>query len=257
MITRRRFITGGIGALAALFGLSLVPEYKVIDQLVNSIPVLLYHRVGPETDDLTISTARFEQDMASLAEDGYHTLSLAQVARRLQGHKPQLPDKPLLITFDDGYLDNYANALPILQKYSMKASFYIITGMVGNQDRLTGAQIREMAAAGMDFGSHTVTHRRLAELSPQEVADELEQSKFALEQTLGKAVNFIAYPCGSYRPDTLQAAGQAGYIGGFSTQYGFAMFNNHFTIKRIPVFHFDRSIAYVLLRKGLIPSMLG
>ncbi|HWR05770.1 polysaccharide deacetylase family protein [Sporomusa sp.] len=257
MITRRQFIAGGIGTMTALLGLSLVPEYKVIDQLINSIPVLLYHRVGPETDDLTISTKRFEQDMESLSQEGYNTLSLAQVKQRLWGGHLQLPDKPLIITFDDGYLDNYTNAFPVLQKYSMKASFYIITGMMGNNDRLAATQIREMEAAGMDFGSHTVTHRQLAELSPQEVANELNQSKFALEQTLGKPVNFIAYPCGSYRPDTTQAATQAGYIGGFSTQYGFAMFNNHLAIRRIPVFHFDRSIAYVMLRKGLLPSMLG
>ncbi|HWR44555.1 polysaccharide deacetylase family protein [Sporomusa sp.] len=257
MITRRQFIAGGIGSAAALLSLSLVPEYKVIDQLINSIPVLLYHRVGTETDNLTISTKRFEQDMESLSQSGYNTLSLAQVKQRLQGQNSKLPDKPIIITFDDGYLDNYKNAFPVLQKYSMKASFYIITGMMGNNDRLTASQIREMEAAGMDFGSHTVTHRQLAELTPQEVTNELNQSKIDLEQLLGKPVDFIAYPCGSYRPETIQATSNAGYIGGFSTQSGFAIFNNHFTIRRIPVFHYDRSIAYVMLRKGLLASMLG
>jgi peptidoglycan/xylan/chitin deacetylase (PgdA/CDA1 family) len=257
MITRRKFLTGCAGAAAALFSLSLLPEYKVIDQLMKSIPVLLYHRVGSETDDLTISSKRFEQDLESLSEEGYNTLSLAQVKQRLAGDDAKLPEKPIVITFDDGYLDNYTNAFPLLQKYAMKASFYIITGMMGNQDRLNAAQIREMEAAGMDFGSHTVTHRPLADLTPQEVKNELNQSKAALEQTLGKTVEFIAYPCGSYRPDTIQTASHAGYLGGFSTQYGFAAFTNHLAIRRIPVFHFDRSITYVMLRKGLLPSMMS
>ncbi|WP_371372364.1 polysaccharide deacetylase family protein [Sporomusa aerivorans] len=257
MITRRKFLSGCIGATAALFGLSLLPEYKAVDQLLKSIPVLLYHRVGSETDDLTISTKRFEEDLASLSQEGYNSLTLAQVKQRLAGNYEQLPDKPVIITFDDGYLDNYTNAFPLLQKYAMKASFYIITGMMGNTDRLNSAQIREMAAAGMDFGSHTVTHRQLADLTSQEVNNELKQSKITLEQTLGKPVDFIAYPCGSYRPDTIQAATHSGYIGGFSTQYGFAAFNNHLAIRRIPVFHNDRSIAYVMLRKGLLPSMMG
>jgi len=139
----------------------------------------------------------------------------------------------------------------------MVASFYIITGMVGNNDRLTISQIREMQTAGMDFGAHTVTHRPLAELVPREVTTELNKSKFDLEQIVGKSVDFISYPCGSYKSETLKIAHEAGYLGGFSVQDGFAEFSNPLTIRRIPIFHHDHSIAYVMARKGLLPRIFS
>jgi peptidoglycan/xylan/chitin deacetylase (PgdA/CDA1 family) len=258
VITRRQFLMGCAGTVAALSGLSFLSEYKHLDEILKSIPILLYHRVGSETDALTITTERFQRDMATLSEDGYNTLSLDQLRQHMQGNPNEpLPKKPIMITFDDGYLDNYTNAFPILQKYSMKASFYIITGMVGQNDRLTASQIREMETAGMTFGSHTITHRPLAELSTKETQTELTKSKLDLEEILGKNVDFIAYPCGSYTAETIKIAHEAGYRGGFSVRPGFAMLTNTMTIRRIPVFHYDRSISYVLLRKGLLPDILS
>jgi len=258
VITRRQFLIGCAGTVTALSGLSFLSEYKHLDEIIKSIPILLYHRVGSETDALTITTERFQRDMATLSEDGYNTLTLDQLGQYLQGNSNQsLPKKPIMITFDDGYLDNYTNAFPILQKYSMKASFYIITGMVGQNNRLTASQIREMETAGMTFGSHTITHRPLAELNTEEATTELTKSKLDLEEILGKSVKFIAYPCGSYTAETIKIAHEAGYSGGFSVRPGFATFTNNMAIRRIPIFHYDRSISYVLLRKGLLPNILS
>jgi peptidoglycan/xylan/chitin deacetylase (PgdA/CDA1 family) len=253
MVTRRQFLTGCASTIAIISGASYIPKYR---DLVKSIPILLYHRVGPEIDDYTVSPARFESDMKMLSTKGYTCLSLQQIKQHLQDLSTPLPDNPIILTLDDGYLDNYTNVFPILQQYAMKASFYIITGMVGEADRLTASQIREMAAAGMNFGSHTVTHRFLANLAPTEIKTELTKSKFDLEQLLGISVDFIAYPGGSYNTDTLKIAREAGYYGGFTTNYGLDMFNNPFEMKRIPIFHYDRSISYVMLRKGLLFSVL-
>jgi peptidoglycan/xylan/chitin deacetylase (PgdA/CDA1 family) len=257
VLTRRQFLAGFAVTIAALSGYPLYNEYKKLDALMNSVPVLLYHRVGSEPDDLTISIKRFKNDLEFLALEGYNTLSFEQLKRHLQDPLLPLPEKSILITFDDGYLDNYSNAFPLLKKYSMKASFYIITGMIGMNDRLSVANIKEMQAAGMDFGSHTVTHRPLAELSMKEVTTELKSSKADLEQIIGKTVEFIAYPCGSYSAETLKLVRQAGYIGGFSVKPGFAMFDNRLTIKRLPIFHFDKPMAHVLMRKGLLPDLVG
>jgi len=248
---------GCAGAITATAGLSLFPEYKLIDAVIKSIPVLLYHRIGPEPDDLTVGTMRFQGDLEYLSREGYNPLSLTQIKHLLSDSAAILPDKPVVITFDDGYVDNYENAFPLLEKYSMKASFYMITGMTGQPNRMTASHIREMAAAGMDFGSHTVTHRQLADLSPQEAKTELTESKFALEQILSKAVDFIAYPCGSYNNDSLRLVRETGYTGGFSVRLGFAMFNNGLAIRRIPIFHYDRPLSYVMFRKGLIPDIIG
>ena len=253
MITRRQFLAGCAGTITALSGLVFAWEYK---ELSSRIPILLYHRVGSEVDNYTVTATRFEEDMKTLTYEGFTTLSIEQVKHHLQNADASLPDKPIIITFDDGYLDNYTNVFPILQKYSMKASFYIITSMVGLDDRLAKYHIREMEAAGMDFGSHTVTHQLLAELAFKDAEIELTQSKYDLEQILGKTVDFIAYPGGSYNLDTLKMTSKAGYIGGLSTHYGLAKFNHPFEIKRIPIFHYDRSISYVMLKKGLLPGLL-
>ena len=256
MLTRRQFIKGCTGAAVAVAGLSFFSGQQLLDKFTKTVPILLYHRVGPETDALTVSVQRFQEDMEFLSQAGYNPLSLAEVKQHMLTATP-LPDKPLLITFDDGYLDNYTNAFPILQQYGMKASFYIITGFVGQPERMTAAQIREMAAAGMDFGSHTVSHRPLAELTLAEASNELQNSKQALEQIMGQLVAFAAYPCGSYNQDVLDIAKAAGYVGGFSTRYGLAGFANHLAIRRIPIFHSDRNISYVMFKKGFLPTMFG
>ncbi len=257
MITRRQFLTGCVGAFATLSGLAYFPKYELINNIVKSIPILLYHRVGSEGDPLTITISRFQKDIETLSQENYTPLSLTQLMQHMVSPNEPLPMNPMVLTFDDGYLDNYTNAFPILQKYSMKASFEIITGMVGAPDRMTIPQIREMEAAGMDFGSHTVTHRSLAELNLKDATIELTKSKADLEQIVGKPVDFIAYPCGSYTAETIKIAREAGYIGGFSVNPGFAMFKDVMTIRRIPIFHYDRSISYVMFRKGLWPDMFS
>jgi peptidoglycan/xylan/chitin deacetylase (PgdA/CDA1 family) len=257
IISRRQFLLGAGVSAAAVIGAGAIANYEVIRHLVRSVPILLYHKVGSDADSLTVSTERFDSDMEYLALNGYNTLSLDDVRRRVNNEDAPMPKKPVLITFDDGYLDNYTNAFPILEKYNLKASFYIITGMIGQQNRVTAAQIREMDAAGMGIGSHTVTHRALGELTPEEAKAELSQSKAALEQMLGKNIDFIAYPCGSYRDDTLQIVRKAGYSGGFSVRQGNAFFTNTLAIRRIPIFKYDRSISYIMMKKGLLTHITG
>lgn len=255
MLSRRQFLKLGFGAMGTVAGLSFLWEYEGLNQ---SIPVLLYHRIGQEDNPYTITAEHFESNVKALSQEGYTTVSLNQVQQIIQHKSVVLPEKPLIITFDDGYLDNYLYAFPLLQKYSMVASFYIITGIIGQADRLTIPQIREMQAAGMDFGSHTVTHRLLGTLSVDEVKTELAQSKVTLEQIVGGKVNFVAYPGGSYSSDTLQIAQEAGYMAGWSTRLGVETFKHPFTLKRIPIFHHDQthSISYILLKKGFIPGLL-
>lgn len=248
----------GAGAsAAALIGAGAIANYEVIRRLWSSVPILLYHKVGDDADSLTVSSERFDKDMQYLAEHGYTTLSLDDVRRRLYDEDAKIPRRPVLITFDDGYLDNYTNAFPILAKYDLKASFYIITGMIGQPNRVTAAQIRELDRAGMGIGSHTVTHRLLGDLKQDDVQAELSQSKTTLEQLLGKSIDFIAYPCGSYHQDTLQMVRKSGYQGGFSVKQGNAMFADRLAIRRIPIFKYDKSISYIMMKKGLMTHITG
>ena len=217
----------------------------------SDIPVLLYHRVGDTKGHMTVTPKRFATDLGNLKNMGFSTINLDLFRRYLADPETPLPENPLMISFDDGYLDNFLNAYPILRDYGMTAAFYIITGMVGEEDRLTSDHIREMAANGMSIGSHTVSHRALGELETEEAAAELSLSRLYLEGLLQRPVNFVAYPKGSYNEFTAKLANESAYNGGFSVEYGTcAHTSNPYALRRIPIFSFDREIKQTMLKRG-------
>jgi peptidoglycan/xylan/chitin deacetylase (PgdA/CDA1 family) len=217
----------------------------------TEIPVLLYHRVGDTQGHMTVTEKRFATDLANLKDMGFSTISLDLFRRYLADPETPLPENPLMISFDDGYRDNFLNAYPLLRKYGMTAAFYIITGLVGEEGRLTSAQIREMAANGMSIGSHTVTHRALGDMDAEEAASEMSLSRLYLEGLLQRSVNFIAYPKGSYNEFTAKIANEAAYNGGFSVEYGTCSYDsNPYVLRRIPIFSFDREIKQTMIKRG-------
>ena len=203
MLTRRRFIKNCLATTAAFgIGTSLSP-LSVVDAVPSKdIPVLLYHRVGDTEGHLTIRPEKFEADLARLRELDYQTISMDTFRKFLVDSNAEMPAKPIMISFDDGYLDNFMNAYPLLRKYGMTAAFYIITCLVGEEDRLAAGHIREMSAKGMSIGSHTVSHRALGDMGKEEAENELLLSRNYLEGLLQKQVDFVAYPKGSFNGDT-------------------------------------------------------
>ena len=252
MLTRRQFLKLFATTVAVTSALELVMQMPTGSGAANrEIPILLYHRVGHTRGHLTVTPERFAADLAELAAAGYRTITLEQFEAFLQDRNVELPDKPVLITFDDGYRDNYEQAFPLLQRYNMQAAFFIITGMIGQPERLSGAQIREMAGAGMSFGSHTVSHRSLGDLPAPEIQQELAISKFDLEDLLGRPVRSIAYPKGSYNYDTIKLAEENGYVAGFTTLHGKSSKKTHpFALRRIPLFSFDGDIWTIMAKRG-------
>ena len=254
MITRRRFIKNCI-ATAAAFGIgNAISPLSVVDAVSSSdIPVLLYHRIGDTEGHLTISPEKFESDLIRLRELGYETISLDIFRKFLIDSNTEMPQNPIMISFDDGYLDNFMNAYPLLRKYGMTAAFYIITSMVGAEDRLAVGHIREMAANGMSIGSHTVSHRMLGEMGKEEAQNELILSRNYLEGMLQKPVEFIAYPKGSFNGQTGPVAYESGYRGGFSIMPGTCTRDtNPFVLRRIPVFSFDGDIRRTMIKRGRV-----
>lgn len=200
---------------------------------------------------MTVSYERFETDLYQLQKMEFSTIHLDTFRRYLLDSETKLPENPLLISFDDGYLDNYLNAYPLLKKYGMTAAFFIITGMVGEPDRLAGAHIREMAANGMGIGSHTVSHRELGEMGEEEAANEMSLSRLFLEGLLQRPIHFIAYPRGSYNESTARLANEKAYNGGFSVDYGTCSpESDPYALERIPVFGFDRGIRQTMIKRG-------
>jgi peptidoglycan/xylan/chitin deacetylase (PgdA/CDA1 family) len=252
MLSRRKFLKKILFSTLALRAFGTSYCYRRVNAAEGAeIPVLLYHRVGNTKGPMTVSIERFATDLSTLTAMGFTTITLDLFRRYLLDSETPLPENPLMISFDDGYIDNFTKAYPLLREYGMTAAFYIITGMVGEEDRLTSEHIREMAANGMSIGSHTVTHRPLGELDTEEAANEMSLSRLYLEGLLQRSVNFIAYPKGSYNEFTAKTANEAAYNGGFSVEYGTCSHaSNPYALRRIPIFSFDREIKQTMLKRG-------
>ncbi|HMM22975.1 MAG TPA: polysaccharide deacetylase family protein [Selenomonadales bacterium] len=245
MLYRKHFIL----YFAILLVLSAVWGYPAL-ATYSEVPVLNYHQVNNEAhNSLTLSSSEFEDQMAYLAKSGYTSISPEQLVDYLQYGK-ELPPNPILITFDDGYEDNYRVAYPILRKYHFTATIFLITDFVGNNGRyLTWKQVREMRDNGFDFESHTLSHILLSNATDEEIRSQLVKSKEALEWRLGQKVEYLAYPGGAYDQQVVKLAKEAGYRAAFTIDLGRdAKYCNLFSLNRIPIFEGGHTFAHFWLR---------
>lgn len=203
----------------------------------TKVLVLNYHMVNSMFISLAIEPEDFDWQMKYLVDHGYHAISTDELYAFLAG-QGTLPDRPVLITFDDGYVDNYTNAYPILKKYNLKATIFIVTGFVSKRKGyLTWDQLREMEQHGITAQSHTVTHAPLPELSDERIREELVVSKEQAEAELGHPIEFIAYPTGVHDLHIVGIAKDVGYKGGFTVKYGNVdRSSNVYALERVPIF---------------------
>jgi peptidoglycan/xylan/chitin deacetylase (PgdA/CDA1 family) len=191
------------------------------------IPILMYHYISysPWKDDkirIGLSTPPYylEQQLQLLQDNGYATISLDDMVNVMAG-KMKLPDKPVILTFDDGYADFYQNAYPLLTKYHAKGIVFVITQLIGKEGYLTWPQIEEMAKTdNIMIGSHTLNHLALTYVNKDILIKELTQSKAILEEHLGKSVRWFAYPYGDYNKKVADAVRTVGYMGAVNTVPG-------------------------------------
>ena len=189
------------------------------NEFAMRLPVLLYHHVGPTQPgthrSLTVSPARFERQVRCLVRKGYRGISASDWLRwRLDGKG--LPEKPVLLTFDDGYADLAQHAFPVLQEFGFKAAVYIVTGRIGSTNTwdeecgsgthrlLSADQILYWVGRGIEFGAHSRTHAELTTLEPHELEEEVLGSKRDLEQLLGHRVVSFAYPFGFHNTSVVE-----------------------------------------------------
>ena len=204
------------------------------------IPVLYYHSVLPDSEvatpnEVTISPEKLRKELMLVQELGYTTLTMSEFTDYINNNKP-IPEKSILITFDDGYTDNYVHAFPILKELNMKATIFMIASQVDSGYYMSADQLKEMSDYGIDIESHTDNHVYLDTLSYDKQLKELKDSKEKLEKILGKEVTSIAYPYGNYNEDTMKATIDAGYTFGFTTNKGLAKrTNNKVELNRIYV----------------------
>lgn len=186
-----------------------------------AIPIVYYHSVKTvPKNQLCMPPEQLEEQMKYLYDHHFESISLRELYDFLY-ENGTLPPKPIVITFDDGYKDNYTNALPILRKYGFTAAVFVTAGQNG-PDFLTRDEMRELLEAGWEIESHTMTHPDLSKLNPSKLQWELQHSKKLLEQDLGREVKFLAYPYGKFNEAVVKEVKEAGYLMAFTTKAGWA-----------------------------------
>ena len=190
------------------------------------LPILVYHIIRPSypTDSLAVKNIAqtpevFGAEMKYLGDAGYHVVSFSDLENYFRDGKP-LPIHPIVISFDDGWSDQYTYAFPILEKYHYTATFFVFTNPIGTRGFITWDQLRAMHAAGMTIGSHSRSHPYLTRITnPKKLWNEIEGSKQVLEKQLGIVIKEFAYPFGQYNASILAAVEQAGYSSARGDRY--------------------------------------
>lgn len=201
---------------------TLIPSPNAPAHAVH-VPVLTYHRVVslPAVGqlDLIVDPKVFAAELATLQRDGYHTITQAQLFDALY-KGATLPPKPILISVDDGYVDDIRTVLPDLQRFHMVATFFVITGRMTEPGFMSAEQIRALDRAGMDVGDHTAHHLDLRMLTPSELRSETAGSRQVLQGVLGHPVYFFAYPFGAFDDAVVSAVRTAGFTMAYTTAGG-------------------------------------
>ncbi len=192
------------------------------------VPILMYHRIDyvkastpSATKALTVNPKVFRHQMKWLKRHGYHTITQRSLFNGLMCGS-NLPRKPIVVTFDDGYRDVYRYASPVIERLGMHATSYVITERISGEDRsfLSWRQVRRFEDRGVEIGSHTVSHASLTSLSDAGALDELARSRKQLERKLDHRVPWLAYPYGDYDARVERLAKKAGYKLAVTTDWG-------------------------------------
>lgn len=214
----------------------------------NGVVSLMYHSISQNraASRWSLSIAKFRKQLELLNDFGWTTVC----AHCLHGGTQNLPPKTVVLTFDDGYADNLP-AAELLEKFAMQATWFVVTRDIGQTagwrdpdaeplPLMNPSQLRDLASAGMEIGSHTVSHARLTQLAPEQIRSELHDSKTCLETLLNRPINSFAYPYGLFTDEIVRITGETGYQTAFTTRTGFGLQdNNSLMVRRVSVMSGD------------------
>ncbi|MGG2199179.1 polysaccharide deacetylase family protein [Paenibacillus validus] len=191
-----------------------------LDKKTVSMPVLNYHSIGHDPgNSLVLAPDKFAAQMSYLAEHGFTPLSLTEFILILEKKKPA-PPKPVLLTFDDGYEDNFEHAMPVLQKHQFPATLFMSPGVAGQDGYLNWEQVKQMHESGWDIQPHGMTHPHLPKLSPEKQKEEITEARRLIEEKLGTKADVFCYPYGEFNKTTLSVLEEAGFRYAFTIRQG-------------------------------------
>ena len=230
-------------------------QREIVKKKKYEMPVIMYHRVIKDESEkgvhgTYVTVEQFEEQMKYLKRKGYETVTFKDLLNNRYKQRFDKDKKWIMLTFDDGYKDNYENAFPILKKYQFKGIIYVLDGIEynkwdvdnpGNPEKrftlMNQDELLEMQNYGIEFGGHTSTHPRLAELSTEQVKSEIINSKSNIEKIVGRELLSFAYPYGSLNEEVKRIPQEAGYKFAVATDSGSIVFSDDlFEIRRIGIF---------------------
>lgn len=218
----------------------------------QKVPILMYHSISsnasPRFKPSTVSPETFADHLAYLSQHRYTPVTVTQLVQAMAQHGEDLPPRPVVLTFDDGYADFYTSAWPALQRYDFTATLYIATGFVGSTSRwlqymgegtrplLNWTQLSELSAYGIECAAHTHTHPQLDMLPPALARAEIVRSKALLEDHLGQEVSSFAYPYGYYSPRVRRMVQRAGFASACAVKLAISSLHDHpYELARIAI----------------------
>lgn len=227
-------------SLALLLGAGLLLAFPAqAGNRLEPVPVLMYHVIssppaGAPYAELYVPRASFAAQVGWLAGHGYHAVTLQRVFDSWRGARP-LPSRPIVFSFDDGYLSQVTNALPILKARGWPG---VLNLEYRNLQPVWGIRppgVRKLLAAGWELDAHTLTHPDLTTLDAAGLHREVAGSREAIRKRFHVPVNFFCYPAGRYDDTVIAAVQRAGYLGATTTRYGLAKPSELYTLARVRV----------------------
>ena len=226
------------------------------------VPVLAYHKIDLPTPDVKIRGAytaprKFERQIAYLKKKGFEFYTASELIR-FYLERGEFPPRALAVTFDDGWKDNYTNAFPILKKYGAKATVFLVPAVLGRttdeitadgegaREHLSENDVLEMSRNGIEFASHSFSHKLFDRTPDAEIEYEVTESKRFIENLTQKTCSTFAYPAGFFTAFAKRAIEKAGYDAAFSTVYG--------ADEKLDVFELNR---VEILRRDSLPFRFG
>lgn len=207
--------------------------------LLHEVPVLCYHQIRDwkKTDSKNARTyiippAVFQKQIKMLVDSGYHFILPAQLLA-YNTTKGTLPQKSIMLTFDDGTLTQYTEALPLLNRYGIKAVFFVMTVVLNHQKYLSSQQVKTLADQGHIIGCHTWDHHNVTNYKEDDWKIQIEKPTDQLKKITGKPIEYFAYPNGIWNPQAIDKLKKNGFLGAFQLAAKQDLNNPRFTLRRI------------------------